>query len=69
MARKSFTEHPEFMNAGRMANAALETAAARMGCLPGDLNSFDLHANRVVDDMTRLLLRAYDARQLKSKAA
>lgn len=60
MARKAFTEHPEFMKAGQAANDALAGALAAMGLELRDINSFDTHANRVVDDLTRLLLRAHE---------
>lgn len=66
MARKAFTEHPKFMDAGSFANVALMDAAEAMGLEASDLNGFEEHANRVVDDLTRLLLRAYDAKQAKS---
>lgn len=71
MARKAFTEHPEFMAAGQTANNALATALEAMGLELRDLNSLDVHANRVVDEFTRLLLRAHDAklaREQKSAA-
>jgi hypothetical protein len=65
MARKAFTDHPKFMDAGSFANVALLEAAACMGLGSDDMFGFEEHANRVVDDLTRLLLRAYDAKQAK----
>lgn len=62
MARKTFTEHPEFMKAGTAANLGLQEALEFMGLVDRDLFQFDVSSNRVVDDLTRLLLRAYDAK-------
>lgn len=62
MARKAFTEHPKFMDAGSFANVAIRDAAAAMGLEDSDLFGLEDHANRVADDLTRLLLRAYDAK-------
>jgi hypothetical protein len=69
MAKAAFTEHPEFMNAGRAANDGLAQALHRMGLEDKDLFAFDVTANRLADDLTRLLLRAYDAKQNKARAA
>lgn len=66
MARKAFTEHPKFMDASSFANVALYDAAKAMGLEDRDLFGFGDHANRVVDDLTRLLLRAYDAKAKKA---
>lgn len=68
MARKPFTEHPMFMTAGRIANAALLRAVEDMRCTDRDLNGFDEHANRVVDELTKLLLKAFDANKAKGSA-
>lgn len=65
MARKAFTEHPEFINASNFANVALLDAAASMGLEASDLHSLEAATNRLADDLTRLLLRAYDAKQAK----
>lgn len=66
MTRKAFTEHPKFMDAGHAANAALHDAAGALGLPDSAFDGLDEHANRVVDDLTRLLLRAYDAKQAKA---
>ena len=57
MARKSFTEHPDFMEMAKIANGAVVGAAQRAGV---EINAFELKAsvNRIVDDLTRVLLRA-----------
>lgn len=60
MARKAFTEHPKFIHASSVANGAALDAAKAMGMDERDFFGFEEHANRVVDDLTRLLLRAYD---------
>lgn len=62
MARKGFTEHPKFMQAGQAANGGLQQALTAIGLEDKDLFSADLEntASRVVDDLTRLLLRALD---------
>lgn len=65
MARKAFTEHPKFMDAGHIANGCLRMAATGLGLDEKDLFGFEDHANRVVDDLTKLLLRAYDAKAKK----
>lgn len=66
MARKAFTDHPEFTRASAAANAAIAGALADMGCELCDLNAIDPHVNRVADDFTRLLLRAFDAKQKRA---
>jgi isopenicillin N synthase-like dioxygenase len=66
MARKDFTEHPKFMDASHVANGALRIAATGLGLEENAFDDFEASANRVVDDLTRLLLRAYDAKQSKS---
>ena len=69
MARPAFTEHPKFMQAGRAANDALAVALVAMGLEDRDLYSIEPHAGRTVDDLTRLLLRAYDAKQSRNVRA
>lgn len=64
MARKAFTEHPEFIKASAAANLGLGEALEFLSLTEADLQ--EDHANRVVDDLTRLLLRAYDAKQAKA---
>jgi hypothetical protein len=61
MARKAFTEHPQFMTASRIANDAVIAAAESFGAL-AELGSLELEArtNRIVDDLTRLLLASLD---------
>lgn len=61
MTRKAFTEHPEFIKASAAANLGLGEALSFLSLSEADLS--ETHANRVVDDLTRLLLRAYDAKQ------
>lgn len=64
MARKAFTKHPEFMTVSRIANDAVIAAAEKLGCLT-ELGSHDLHGrtDRIVDDLTRLLLASHDKTQ------
>jgi hypothetical protein len=69
MTKPAFTEHPKFMKAGQAANDGLTAALHDLGLDDADLFAFEVTANRLVDDMTKLLLRAYDAKQSKSKAA
>lgn len=64
MARKAFTEHPEFIKASAAANLGLREAAEFLSLTEADLP--EEHANRIVDDLTKLLLRAYDAKQAKA---
>lgn len=59
---KPFTEHPQFMNAGAAANNALAGALRDMGCEEHHLFNLEDRSNRVVDDLTRLLLAAFDAK-------
>lgn len=59
MARKAFTEHPDFIVASRAAHDALVAAAIGLNCAD-KLDSFEAHAGRVVDEMTKLLLKARD---------
>lgn len=68
MARKAFTEHPKFMTASKAANDAFGIALADLGITDVDRfdSAIDATADRVMDDLTRLLLRAYDAKQAKS---
>ena len=67
----SFTEHPKFMDAGQAANHGLHQALLEMGLEDKDLfdAALEVTANRVVDDLTRLLLRAHDAKQAKARVA
>ena len=57
--KKPFTEHSEFSRVASMVNEALADMANRLDCIDA-LHAYDIHTNRVVDDMTKLLLRAYD---------
>jgi len=59
MAKVAFTEHPEFMRVSRMVNEALADTASRLDCIDA-LHAYSPQTNRVVDDMTKLLLRAWD---------
>lgn len=70
MARKAFTEHPEFMAAARLANDAIVSAAERLGCLT-ELGSAELadRTNRITDDLTRLLLASHDQTKRVQAAA
>lgn len=69
MPKASFTEHPKFMDASRAANEGLRRAAIDLGIEPAALDDFEKHCNRVVDDLTRLLLRAVDSSALERDAA
>lgn len=59
MAKPAFTEHPDFVTVSAKVNAALMNVATEMGCGEA-LTSFALeaNANRVADDMAKLILRA-----------
>lgn len=59
MAKAAFTEHREFMRVSRMVNEALADIAQRLDCIDG-LHAFEPQTSRAVDDMTKVLLRAYD---------
>ena len=63
MSKQAFTEHPEFMKAGQAANQGIHQAIISMGLDERDLFPFDVTANRLADDLTKLLLRAQDAKQ------
>jgi hypothetical protein len=63
---KTFTDHPQFMDASRAANESLRRAAIDLGLEPSVLDDFEPSCNRIVDDLTRLLLRAVD---LKARRA
>ena len=70
MAKTAFTEHPQFMNAGQAANSGLHQTLLEMGLEDKDLfdAAREITASRIVDDLTRLLLRAFDAKQAKRAA-
>lgn len=67
MAKPPFTEHPEFMRVSRIVNEALENVAHRLDCIDA-LHHFRPHTDRVVDDLTKLLLRAYDRDHVREAA-
>lgn len=69
MGRKSFTEHLGFMQAGQAANAGLHQALVEMGLDEKALFRADLEdtASRIVDDLTKLLLRASDFKQKRDQ--
>jgi hypothetical protein len=61
MAKPAFTQHPEFMRVAQIASDALKDAAASLDCESElQLAKFEASANRVVDDMTKLLIRAWE---------
>lgn len=68
MARKSFTEHPDFIKASHLASEAIFQAAALFACDKTlQLSSeFDIRANTIADDLTRLLLACRDKQQRKA---
>ncbi len=67
---KPFTQHPEFMAASHAAGRGFRQAVSDMGFDSRDLYRVELTADRIVDEITKLLLRIYDAKQAaKSKAA
>lgn len=59
MAKKAFTDHPQFNRVSKLVNDALANVAHQLDCIDA-LHAYDTTTNRVVDDMTKLLLRAYD---------
>jgi len=63
MSRKSFTQHPDFLEMAKIANGAVVGAAMRAGV---EINASELEAsvNRIVDDLTRVLLRAPKVRRV-----
>lgn len=67
MAKRTFTDHPEFARVSKMVNEALTDIANRLDCIDA-LHAYSVNTDRVVDDMTKLLLRAYD-RDHNSEAA
>lgn len=56
---RPFTEHPQFWRVSGMVNVALAEIAQALDCADA-LNAFETNANRVADDLTKLILRAYD---------
>lgn len=50
-------QHPRFMAFSDIANDALASAVKRAGLDPAKLQSIDVHAGRVVDEITALLIR------------
>lgn len=61
MAKAAFTEHPEFFRLSQAANDAVIAVAETHGCL-SQLGSAELEprTSRIVDDLTRLLIAAFD---------
>lgn len=59
MAKTAFTEHPEFLRVSKLANEAMADAAHKLDCIDA-LHAYEPSTSRVVDDMTKLLLRAWD---------
>lgn len=49
--------HPQFMRFSGIANDTLASALKRAGLGPDKLASIDVHAGRVVDEITALLIR------------
>ena len=71
MARKAFTDHPEFLPATHRASEAI-TEAMRRFCVSGvpeHTSEFDVRLNRIADDLKRLLLSMYDKKRSKLVAA
>lgn len=50
-------QHPRFMAFSDIANEALVVALKRASLNPGKLQEIDVHAGRVVDEITALLMR------------
>ena len=50
-------QHPRFDAFSDIANEALASALRRAGQNPAKLQTIDVHAGRVVDEITALLLR------------
>lgn len=50
-------QHPRFMPFSDIANEALASAVKRAGLNPAKLQEIDVHAGRIVDDITALLMR------------
>ena len=68
MARKAFTDHPDFLVASRIASDAVESAMKSFRCAtaPEHTSKFDVRLNTIADDLTRLLL-AMDAEVAKER--
>jgi len=65
MGLKDYSQHPDFGEATRAANEGLRRASLDMGYHPSSLDNFEAHCNRVLEDLTWLLLRvADDARKV-----
>lgn len=73
MSKRPFTEHHKFHAASQLASDALINAARALGGgierHDTSLDDFEVQAGRVVDDMTKLLLRAFDRAASKSRGA
>jgi len=54
--------HPRFTAFNHAANDAVVNAAKSLGFSVADLSALDVHAGRVVDDLTALLLRLENQR-------
>lgn len=50
-------QHPRFMAFSDIANEAVASAVKRASLDPAKLQTIDVHAGRVVDEITALLLR------------
>jgi hypothetical protein len=59
MPKAHFTEHKEFRRVSALVNEALADVASKLDCVD-ELHQIDSQTNRVADDMTKLLLRAWD---------
>ncbi len=69
MARKRFTEHPEFLRASGIASAALESAMKEFGVYDTFRTAieFDGRVDALADDLTRALLAMADKKLLTAK--
>lgn len=59
MRKLPFDQHPEFMRISRMVNDALVDIASRLDCLD-ELHQLRPHTDRISDDVTKLMLRAWN---------
>jgi hypothetical protein len=58
-------QHPRFMRFSDIANEALASALKSAELDPAKLQEIDVHAGRVVDDITALLMRAEKVSQFQ----
>lgn len=61
--------HPRFVAMNDAVHEALFEAARKFDISREDISQLETHAGRVVDDMTALLIRAYDLNHVSEAAS